>query len=46
MHIGLHVKYLSFLSDFNETSIFATVYRKTLNIRFHENPSSRPDREI
>jgi hypothetical protein len=30
MHIGLHVKYLLLLSDFNETLIFSTGVLKTL----------------
>jgi hypothetical protein len=30
MYIGLHVKYLLFLSDFNETLIFSAPFRKTL----------------
>jgi len=30
MYIGLHVKYPSFLSDFNEALIFSTDYRKIL----------------
>jgi hypothetical protein len=30
MYIGLHVKYLLFLSDFNETWIFSTVFSKIL----------------
>ena len=34
-----HVKCLLFLSDFNETWIFWTVFRKHVNIRFQENPS-------
>jgi len=28
MYIGLHVKYPLFLSDFNETRIFSTDFRK------------------
>ena len=36
MYIGLHVKYLFFLSDFNEIWIF----EKYSNIRLHENLSS------
>ena len=46
MHIGLHVKCPLFLSDFNETCNFAIVYRKTHNIKFHENPSSGTNRKI
>jgi hypothetical protein len=38
--IGLHVKYRLFLSDFSETWIFSTGFRKTLNTKFHENPFS------
>jgi hypothetical protein len=40
MYIGLHVQYPLFLSDFNETRIFSTVFRKICNLKFHENPSS------
>ena len=32
MYIGLQVKYLLFLSEFSETWIFSTDFRKTLNI--------------
>jgi len=46
MNIGLHVKHPKFLSDFNETCSFATVYRKILNIKFHENPPSWTDRQL
>ena len=35
MYIDLHVTYLLLLSDFNETRIFFTNFRKTL-IVFHE----------
>jgi hypothetical protein len=34
MYICLDVKYLLFLSEFNETWIFSTDFRKTLNIIF------------
>jgi len=40
MYIGFRVKYLLFLSDFNETWIFLTDSWKFSNIKFHENPSS------
>jgi len=30
MYIGIHVKYSSFLSDFNETQIFSTDFRRIL----------------
>jgi len=41
MYIDLHVKYPLFLSDFNETCIFATDFWKNIkNIKLHENPSS------
>jgi hypothetical protein len=30
MYIGLHVKYALFLSEFNETLIFSTDFRKIL----------------
>ena len=36
----LHVKYPLFLSDFNKTWIFSTYFRKSRNIKFHQNPSS------
>ena len=39
MYISLHVKYLLFLSDFNETWNFLA-YLKKHSIKFHENPSS------
>ena len=32
-YIGLHVKYLLFLSDFNETWIFSADFRKTLKYK-------------
>ena len=38
--IGLHVKCLSFLSDFNETGIIARDFPKYSNNKFYKNPSS------
>ena len=38
--IGLYVKYLLCLSDFNETWIFLDKFSKNTHIKFHENPSS------
>ena len=40
MYSGLHVKYPSFLSDFNETWDFSTGFDYYENTKFHENPSS------
>ena len=40
MYSGLHVKYLLFLSDFNETGIFSTDFEKRSKIKFHEILSS------
>jgi hypothetical protein len=37
MYIGLHVKYPSFLSDFNEAWILSTDFPKILNLISHEN---------
>jgi len=34
MYIGIHVKYQLFMSDFNETWIFSTVFGKILE---HQN---------
>jgi hypothetical protein len=39
MYIRIHIKYLWFLLDFDETWIFATYSRKIHNIKFYENPS-------
>ena len=44
MYIGLHVKYPSLLSDFNEAWIFSTACRHS-NIKFREN-SSRWNRVV
>lgn len=42
MCIGLQVKYLFFLSDFNENVTFLIYFRKNcFNIKFPKNPSSR-----
>jgi hypothetical protein len=43
MHVGLHVKYPLFMSDFKETCNFVIVYRKMLNTKFHEYPSRGTD---
>jgi hypothetical protein len=40
MYKTLHVKCPLFLSDFHLICIFSTSFRKTLNIKFHENPPS------
>ena len=38
MYIGLHVKYVLFLSDFNDTwTFFGQFYEKYSNTKFHEN---------
>jgi hypothetical protein len=41
MYTGIHVKYPLFLSDFNETCIFLTVFAKYSNTKFHENLLNR-----
>jgi hypothetical protein len=40
MRIGLHVKYLLFLLDFNETGLSGHIFEKYSNNKFHENLSS------
>ena len=52
MYIGLHVKYLLFLSDFNETLVFSADIRKTLkyhipwkSVRWEPSCSTRTDRQ-
>jgi len=36
----LHVKYLLFLTDFNETLFSRKIFKKYPSIKFHESPSS------
>jgi len=38
-YVDLHVKYLVFLSDFNQIWIFLTDFHKSLRIKLHENLS-------
>jgi len=40
MHIGRHVRYPLFSSDFYETDFFRQTFEKYTNTKFHENPSS------
>ena len=45
IYVGLHVKWLIFLSEFKETRIFSTKFRKfSTNIEFHNSLSSGTDR--
>jgi len=37
--VDLHVKYLVFLSNFNQIWIFLTDFHESVNIKFHENLS-------
>jgi hypothetical protein len=41
MHIGLHVTYPLFLSDFKETWVFLTDFRKILKYQISGNPAQR-----
>jgi len=36
MYIGINVKYLLLLRDFNENCIFWTDFKKSSNVKFHE----------
>jgi len=38
-YIGIHVNYLLFFSDFNESSVSSTDLAKYSNIKLHKNPS-------
>jgi hypothetical protein len=40
MYNGIHAKYPLLLSDFKYTWIFSTDFRKILNAKYNENPSS------
>jgi len=40
MYIGLHVKYAFYWSDFNETWIYSTYFRRPSDIKLNENPFS------
>lgn len=43
MYMGLHVKFPSILSDFNQILISRQNFEKYLNIKFHDNASGRTD---
>jgi len=40
VHIGLHIEYPLFLSDFNETNFLGRFFETYSNKKIHENPSS------
>jgi hypothetical protein len=40
MYIGLHMKYLLYLSDFIERGVFSIYLEEKSNAKFHEDPSS------
>jgi hypothetical protein len=40
VHIGLHDKFMLFVSDFNQIWNPSKMFRRFLNVRFHENPFS------
>jgi len=42
MYIGLHIKHLLFLTDFNQTKIFSTDFRKYINSKFRESAQWEP----
>jgi len=47
MYVSLHVRYLLFLSDFNETLIVSADFRKkNTEIKFHGNPSLEAGRSV
>ena len=40
MCVGIYVKYLLFLWNFNEIEYLTQIFEKISNIKFHENPYS------
>ena len=40
MYVGLHMKYMLFLSDFIGTCVFSILFEEFSNTKFHEDPSS------